>query len=213
MWGGPGVGKTYTAKKIAEALGIRMVSATFGEMQSPMPGEYERNLANVFYRATQENALLFFDECDGVIQSRVNMGQIMSAENNYLLQQLEQYEGIVIFATNRVTTLDEALERRLSLIVEVPAPDEEIRAAIWRKHLPKKMPLGKDVSVEVLAKFELTGGLIKNVVLNAARYAIFEDSETVGGEHFARAIEKSLSGQKAFDQPRETGHQHFAEIS
>lgn len=208
--GGPGTGKTYMARKIAEALGVEMISAMFGDMQSPMPGEYEANLRGKFAEAKKKNAILFFDECDGILQSRVGMGQIMSAENNCLLQEIEKYEGVLILATNRVTTLDEALERRLSLVIEFPAPDEEARRAIWRGHLPEKMPLGEDVQIDTLAQFELTGGQIKNVVLNAARFAVAADKKAVDANDFAQAVQRVLEGKKAFTAPRENGRNQWS---
>lgn len=206
FWGGPGTGKTFCARKIAEALGIKMISFMAGELQSPMPGEYESNLAGKFREATQQGALLFLDECDGIIQSRQGMGQIMSGENNFLLQQIEKFEGILVMATNRITTLDEALERRLSLVVEFPAPTKENRQAIWARHLPKKMPLGEGVDPATLAEFELTGGQIKNVVLNAARLAVAADKPRVEVGDFASAIKRVVEGKKAFaGEDRENG--------
>ncbi len=197
--GGPGTGKTFMAKAVADALGVPLISRMAGDMQSAMPGEYEQNLKELFEEASGNNGVIFFDECDGLLQSRQGMGQIMSAENNYLLQRIEEHEGIVIMATNRITTLDEALERRLSLIVGFPDPTPEIRKTIWENHLPKKLPLAKDVNVDTLAQFELTGGQIKNVVLNAARFALASDKELVDEECFTRAISRLLEGKKEFN--------------
>lgn len=201
--GGPGTGKTFMAKAVADALGVPLLSRMAGDMQSAMPGEYEQNLKELFEEASNNNGVIFFDECDGLLQSRQGMGQIMSAENNYLLQRIEEHEGIVIMATNRITTLDEALERRLSLIVGFPDPTPEIRKTIWENHLPKKLPLAKDVNVDTLAQFELTGGQIKNVVLNAARFALASDKELVDEECFTRAISRLLEGKKEFNKKGE----------
>jgi ATP-dependent Zn protease len=91
-----------------------------------------------------------------------------------------------------VENLDEALERRISLMVEFPKPKRAERRLIWDRMLPKKMPLGKDVDKEELSKPKLTGGQIKNVILNAARLAIAEESEVVAKAHFDAAIARLL---------------------
>lgn len=212
FYGKPGTGKTYGARKIAEAIEKELIVANYGDMQSSSPGEYEMNLKEKFREATDKGAVLFFDECDGIVQSRQGMGQIMSAENNCFLQQVEAFEGILILATNRVDSLDAAMERRISLIVEFPEPTEELRLDIWKQHIPAKMPLHSDVNLPILAKFELTGGQIKNVVLNAARSALARDAENVALDDFMKALLRVLEGQQAFNSPRATGRRQQTQI-
>lgn len=106
------------------------------------------------------------------------------------------FEGVLILATNRIGEMDAALERRISLIVEFPNPTFEQRKAIWKGLLPSKMPLAKDVTHDELAKYEITGGLIKNIVLQAARLASAEDAKEVSMDHFNRAIKRTLASSK-----------------
>lgn len=200
--GPPGTGKTYTARLMAKAIGRGLVTASNAELESNIPGQYERNLKELFAKAKKTGSVLFFDECDGMIQSRQGMGQIMSSQNNCFLQEVEKFEGIVVMATNRVDSLDEALERRISLILEFKNPDQEQRTLIWERHLPKKMPLAKDVKVDHLSEFFLSGGQIKNVVLNAARFAVSRDADKVYKKDFVRAIERVQAGSAAFSTPR-----------
>jgi SpoVK/Ycf46/Vps4 family AAA+-type ATPase len=89
-----------------------------------------------------------------------------------LLTELEKYEGVCILATNRKVSLDPALERRISLKIEFDRPDRTERQQIWRRLIPEKLPLGGDVDVAALAEHDLSGGEIKNAVLNAARLAL-----------------------------------------
>src|SRR6185295_9439198 len=132
-------------------------------------GGANRNIENAFATAKKGKEVLFFDECDSLITVRDEVGMIIGSEINTLLTQIEKFEGVCILATNRIGTLDSALERRISLIVEFPEPTYEARLLIWQKFLVKKLPLHEDVKVEKLAEEKLTGGQIKNVLLHAAR--------------------------------------------
>ena len=96
---------------------------------------------------------------------------------NYLLQRMEQYEGIVVLATNLQTNLDDAFLRRIKQVVEFPFPDEAMRERIWRNHFPADTPRADDIDFAFLARqFKLAGGNIKNVVLNAAFQAAENDT-------------------------------------
>jgi len=88
------------------------------------------------------------------------------------LQELERFEGVCILATNRKVSLDPALERRLTLKVEFERPDRRMRREIWKRMLPQKMPVAADVEYDELSEADLSGGEIKNVVLNAARLSL-----------------------------------------
>lgn len=190
FYGPPGTGKTWAATCIAKALGKEVLVISAAEIQTSEPGGANRNIQQAFTQAAQMGHVLFLDECDGLITDRSHVGMILASEINTLLTCLEKFEGVVIFATNRADTLDPAMARRISLMVEFKNPDEVTRVDIWKVLLPKKMPLDKDVSIEKLAKFELTGGYIKNAILSAARAAASEEATCVSMKHFARAIKR-----------------------
>lgn len=137
-----------------------------------------------------EKKVLFLDECDSLITVRSNVGMVLGSEINTLLTEIEKFEGVLILATNRADTLDPALERRISLLVEFEEPDYEMRREIWDKLIPEKMPLGKGVSKDSLAEYKLTGGQIKNVILNAARMAASKEQKSVELEDFDGAIQR-----------------------
>jgi AAA+ superfamily predicted ATPase len=203
-----GTGKTLIARRLAKVLKFKMLELDTAQLESSEPGQYERNLTAFFQKAEKEKStILFLDECDGLIQSRTGMGQIMSAQNNCLLKCIENYSGILIMATNRIDSLDEALERRISLIIEFKRPSKETRIELWKRHLPKKLPIDPVITPTDLAEFDLTGGQIKNVVLNAARFAIAADAKQLSPEHFARAVRHVNKGSEAFTSRRLTGHQ------
>lgn len=188
FYGGPGTGKTYGATCIAKALGTELLILSASEIQSSEPGGANRAIQEAFKEAKKENKIIFLDECDSLIASRNDLGMVLASEVNTLLTEIEKFEGVAILATNRIEHMDEALERRISLIVEFPKPDFVNRVKIWTKLLPKKMPLGKGISIETLAKEELTGGQIKNVVLQAARMALAGDCKQVEQKHFDLAL-------------------------
>jgi len=204
FWGGPGTGKTWAATCMAKALGQEIITIGMAEIQTSEPGGAARNIQSAFASAKEEKKILFIDECDSLIFNRANLGMILGAEVNTLLTEIEKSEGVVILATNRVEEMDEALERRISLIIEFPTPNREQRREIWERLIPKKMPLALDKKelINELADHEITGGLIKNVILQAARLATLEEKKgwtlkkaKVKKEHFVRAIKRVESSQ------------------
>lgn len=199
FYGPPGTGKTWAANCIAKVFGCDLLSIGAAEIQSSEPGGANRNIQNAFKGAKDKGSVLFLDECDSLITSRNDVGMILGGEINTLLTEIEKSEGVVILATNRIENLDAALERRISLIVEFPEPNFSQREEIWKRMLPRKMPLGKGVSPKILAEHKLTGGQIKNITLQAARLAVASGAKKVSIAHFDAAIErikksKSLMG-------------------
>jgi ATP-dependent 26S proteasome regulatory subunit len=100
-----------------------------------------------------------------------------------------------VLATNRKVSLDPALERRITLKVNFEAPNREERLAIWRRMIPAKMPLADDVDLDLLSVAELTGGEIKNVLLNASRLALGRGSQgPVTMNDFSAAVRMEKDG-------------------
>lgn len=198
FYGTPGTGKTWAANCIAKALDLELVVVGAAEIQSSEPGGANRNIQNAF--KSSKKKVLLLDECDSLITSRNDVGMIIGSEINTLLTEIEKSEGMVILATNRIDTLDEALERRISLIVEFPKPTFPQREAIWEKMLPKKMPIGEGVGKTKLAENVLTGGQIKNVIMQAARLALSGDAEKVELSHFEAAIQRVLKSRSLMGQ-------------
>lgn len=202
FWGTPGTGKTHAAHCISKVTGCELLIISAAEIESSEPGAANRNIQAAFQAAKEGKKILFLDECDSLITSRNDVGMVLGGQINSLLTEIEKFEGICILATNRIETLDEALERRISLIVEFPEPNHEQRHAIWKRLIPSKMPLEEKVVLERLADHKLTGGQIKNAVLQAARLALSNDEKHVSLEHFESAIErikqsKSLMGSES----------------
>ena len=192
--GPPGTGKTACAEALAHELGLPILVADYSAIQSCLVGGTEKNVVKTFRQARTAGAVLFWDEADAMFADRDSAYHHWEVRDvNVLLQELEGFEGVCILATNRKISLDKALERRIAMKVEFDRPDHEMRRRIWERLIPKKMPLAGDVDVEGLAEADLTGGEIKNAVLNAARIALARDGERVVQ---MRDFEKAIGMEK-----------------
>lgn len=192
--GPPGAGKTMAAEVIARELQLDLYKIDLSQVVSKYIGETEKNLDRVFSAAEDANAILFFDEADALFGKRSEVrdshDRYANIEIGYLLQKMEEYEGVAILATNLRQNLDEAFVRRLHSMVEFPFPDEEHRRRIWEVMFPRQAPLGADVDFSVLAReVKLAGGNIKNIALAAAFYAA-ADGHVINLGHLARAARR-----------------------
>jgi AAA+ superfamily predicted ATPase len=177
LFTGPsGTGKTMAAEILATELGLDLYKIDLSGVVSKWIGETEKNLDRIFTAAENANAILFFDEADALFGKRSEVrdshDRYANVEISYLLQKMEEYEGIAILATNLRANLDEAFIRRLTFSVPFPFPDEESRRRIWAGIWPAATPLALEADAGVLAKqFKLNGGNIKNIALAAAAQA------------------------------------------
>ena len=174
LFSGPsGTGKTASAEAIAYQLGRPIITANYAEIMSKWVGETQKNIVRVFREAEQSEAVLFWDEADAMFFDRDSASRNWEVRDvNVLLQELERFKGLCILSTNRKMTLDKALERRIAIKVEFERPEKELRRQIWGKLIPEDMPLAEDVSIDQMSEVDLSGGEIKNIVLNAARLSL-----------------------------------------
>ena len=198
FYGPPGTGKTKCAELIAKELSLEFKIIDVAMLWTPEPGGGERIIKQVFTESNKKKTMLCFDECDSLVADRANAGQILGAMINVLLASLERFDGITVFTTNRACELDPAFERRLQLKMEFPEHDLETRAAIWRALIPKKAPVAKDIDFTEFARIPISGGHIKNVILNAARKAAYQGKRRITREHFLSALADEVNGRQAF---------------
>ncbi len=197
LFAGPsGVGKTMSAEIVAGELGLDLFAVDLSCVVSKYIGETEKNLAMVFDEAEATNCVLFFDECDALFGRRTEIkdahDRYANIEVSYLLQRIDQYEGIVILATNLRSNVDAAFTRRIRYAVEFPFPETEHREQIWRKVFPKEAPIGGDVDLQFLARqFKFTGGSIRNIAVNAAFLAA-SNGGRVGMKELIHATRREL---------------------
>jgi SpoVK/Ycf46/Vps4 family AAA+-type ATPase len=197
LFAGPsGTGKTMAAEVIATELSLDLYKIDLSQVVSKYIGETEKNLDRVFREAQTSNAILFFDEADALFGKRSEVkdahDRYANIEVGYLLQKMEEYEGVAILATNLRTNLDEAFARRMHFTVEFPFPDEEYRARIWGGIFPSEAPLAADVDFATLARsFKLSGGNIKNIAL-AAAFLAADEEQPIGMKHLMQAAKREF---------------------
>jgi AAA+ superfamily predicted ATPase len=194
--GASGTGKTMAAGVIARELELDLYKIDLSGIVSKYIGETEKNLDRIFRAAKSSNAILFFDEADALFGKRSQVrdahDRYANIEVAYLLQKIEDYDGVVILASNLSKNIDEAFSRRMHYVVEFPLPDETYRERLWRVMFPPEMPLGTDVDFQFLARrFPMAGGDIRNVALDAAFQAA-QDGKVVTMKHLTRAIARQM---------------------
>jgi AAA+ superfamily predicted ATPase len=192
--GESGTGKTLSAEVIASHLGLVLYKIDLSAVVSKYIGETEKNLAVIFEEAQAANAILFFDEADALFGKRSEVkdarDRYANIETAYLLQRIEDYEGIAILATNLRQNMDEAFTRRLDVVVDFPFPDPEYRRRIWEVHFPPQVPLAADVDLTLLAeRYNLAGGNIRNAALTSA-YIAAADGKVITMKHIQHAVRR-----------------------
>ncbi|MEQ9364357.1 MAG: AAA family ATPase, partial [Leptospirales bacterium] len=190
--GASGTGKTMAASVIATELDLELYKIDLSRVISKYIGETEKNLAKIFKEAETSNAILFFDEADALFGKRSEVKDAhdrhANIEVNYLLQQMEEYDGLTILATNLSQNIDDAFNRRLQFIINFTKPKVAERERIWRGMFPEKAPVNKDVDFAMLAQnVELAGGGIKNIIFTAGMMALDEDSD-ICMRHLVRGV-------------------------
>ena len=197
LFAGPsGTGKTMAAEVIAHELELDLYKIDLSKIVSKYIGETEKNLARIFEEAATSNAILFFDEADALFGKRSEVkdshDRYANIEVGYLLQKMEEYEGIVILATNFRKNLDEAFVRRMHMTIDFQYPGHKERQEIWEKVWPVSTPLNQDIDLEFMAtRFQLSGGNIKNVAIGAAFLAM-EDGREIAMRHLLHATRREF---------------------
>lgn len=172
LYGPPGTGKTMTAQVIAKEVGLTLFRVDSSRIMDKYIGETEKKLGELFETAKNTNAILFFDEADSLFAKRTEVSKstdkYANNEVSFLLQLMEQYEGIMVLATNHSNFFDEAFRRRITYSINLPSPDAETRSRLWRLAFPEGVEIAEDVDFDQLAReHEFTGSSIKYVAQQA----------------------------------------------
>jgi SpoVK/Ycf46/Vps4 family AAA+-type ATPase len=127
--GPPSTGKTLTAALVGKEFDMPVYRIDLSMVVSKYIGETEKNLATIFDRANEKGGILLFDEADALFGKRTDIkdahDRFTNQDVSYLLQRIEDYNGLVILATNMKSNVDEAFIRRFHLVVHFPIPDPE----------------------------------------------------------------------------------------
>lgn len=183
LYGPSGTGKTFTAGLLGKEVNKDVYKIDLSMVVSKYIGETEKNLELLFARAEDKGWILFFDEADALFGKRTNVrdahDKYANQEVSYLLQRIEDYNGMVILATNMKNNIDEAFIRRFNSILKFSLPDEEERSEIWRLTFPQdakfyESPVmlkdhetqeAEQINIpDIVKKYAISGGCIVNVV-------------------------------------------------
>ena len=192
FYGPPGTGKTMAAQVLANELGLDLYRIDISQMISKYIGETQKNISELFDRAKDSNALLFFDEADAFFAKRTEVSDSndrnANAEVAHLLQRLEGYEGISILATNLNENIDNAFKRRINYMVHFQLPDKETRRIFWNRMIPAEAPMDAGLDLEYFADhFEISGSEIKECVFHAA-YMAASEGLPIENRHIIEAL-------------------------
>jgi AAA+ superfamily predicted ATPase len=195
LFHGPsGTGKTMAAEVVAHNVNMPLYQIDLSSVVSKWVGETEKNLKSIFRSAQGVDGILLFDEGDAMFGQRTKVegsqDRHSNMEVNFLLQEIESFDGIVILSTNHEKSVDPAFLRRFTYGITFAPPDHLQRARIWRNNIPAKLPLMDDVDLERLSVMQLTGGKIKNCIRHAAARAMAMGKPGLFHEDFLWAIKR-----------------------
>ena len=136
--GPPGTGKTLAAQCIASELNLPLLIVDIAKISSKYIGETSKKLSQVFECAKSSGTILFFDEADAFFAKRTELkdshDRHANADTNHLLQLVEDYQGIVILASNKKGHLDEAFIRRIRQLISFDKPEANERLVLWQQY-------------------------------------------------------------------------------
>lgn len=184
FYGPPGTGKTLTTTLLGQKLGLDVYRIDLSRLISKYIGETEKNLAKIFDRAERKGWILFFDEADALFGKRTSVSdshdRYANQEVSYLLQRIEEYDGLVILATNLKNNLDEAFMRRFQASVFFPMPQVDERKKLWTKGFPAVVQLEERINLQEIAKsYELSGGSIIQVIQHSLLMALDKNTNEI----------------------------------
>jgi hypothetical protein len=192
--GSPGTGKTLAAQVVATELGLDLLAVDLSAVVDKYIGETEKNIERIFDRAENLNCVLLFDEADALFGARSEVrdarDRYANQEIAYLLQRLENFDGIAILATNLRGNIDAAFTRRMHFVIQFLDPTADNRRQLWQSHLPATDDLDPTdpIDCDLLGDaLELTGCDIRNIVMAAAFDAAIHN-QTLGHRHIITAI-------------------------
>lgn len=198
LFHGPsGSGKTMAAEVIAKEIGVPLFQIDLSSVVSKYVGDTEKHLKTVFQAAREVDGILLFDEGDAIFGARSSdaksaQDRYSNLEVNYLLQELEAFDGISVLSTNHFANMDSAFLRRFTYSINLGNPAKAEREKIWVANVPPQMPLAKDVDFAHLSGFSLSGGSVKNCIRLAAARAVAAGAEAVTQADFLWSIKREL---------------------
>ena len=168
FYGPPGTGKTLTTLLIGKRNNKDVYRIDLSQIVSKYVGETEKNLSKVFNTAENKDWILFFDEAESLFSKRTSINdskdKFANQQTAYLLQRVEEYNGLIILATNLKPNIDNAFSRRIQTTIHFTMPDLKERKTLWVNFLSGVSNLNNKEIEKLAREYEISGGSIKNVV-------------------------------------------------
>jgi hypothetical protein len=198
FYGPPGTGKTLTAALLGKAAGLDVYRIDLSMVVSKYIGETEKNLERVFAKAENKNWILFFDEADALFGKRTGISdahdKYANQEVSYLLQRLEEYNGLVILCSNQRSNIDDAFARRLQSVVYFPLPETNHRWQLWQNAFSPMATMEESLNLEWIAgKYDLAGGSIINVVQYASLQSLHRNENIIRRRDVLEGIKREYN--------------------
>lgn len=198
FYGPPGTGKTLTASLLGKYTGKDVYKIDLSMVVSKFIGETEKNLANLFARAESKDWILFFDEADALFGKRTNVrdahDKYANQEVSYLLQRVENYDGLIILSSNLKSNIDEAFMRRFQAIINFPMPSSKERLQLWKMAFPGQVTLASSVDlIQLSTDYELSGADIMNIVQYCCLQVLKQNSPELTQDEILAAIKREFS--------------------
>lgn len=214
FYGHPGTGKTMTAVSLAKTLKRPILSFDCSKILSMYVGESEKNVRKIFddFKSLSKKAnvspILLLNEADQFLSSRIqgvgsSSDKMHNQMQNIFLEQIEQFQGILIATTNLLDNIDKAFSRRFNHKIEFKKPGKKQRKRLWHFMLPENADYEEGFEVDALAIYELTGGQINLIVRNTAYNVATREESVFGIQDFLAEIEKELGS--SFDKSKSMG--------
>jgi len=214
FYGAAGTGKTMTAYSLAKSLKRQVLAFDCSKILSMYVGESEKNVRKIFDTfydlcdKTKSEPILLLNEADQFLGSRssgniTGSDQMHNQMQNIFLEQIENFRGMLIATTNLLENIDKAFSRRFNYKIEFKKPDKEQRVELWKKMLPQNAPYDKDLDVQELASYSLTGGQINLIVKNTAYKVAVREEALFQQKDFLAEISKEKDGN--FDSEKSMG--------
>lgn len=195
--GPPGTGKTLTANLLGKYTSRDVFRVDLSTVISKYIGETEKNLFNLFNRAENKDWILFFDEADALFGKRTQVqnanDRYANQEVAYLLQRIEEYQGLVILASNFKSNIDEAFIRRFQSIIHFPMPKSNDRQKLWENAFPEKISFTKDVNLKQISQqYEVSGASIMNIVQYVCLQALSRNRLLISNKDIENGIQREF---------------------
>ncbi len=211
FYGPPGTGKTMTAHALSKALKKQVLSFDCSKILSMYVGESEKNVRKIFdsykeiAKKSKTHPVLLLNEADQFLSARTTgvtggSDKMHNQMQNIFLEQIENFEGVLIATTNLLESIDQAFSRRFDNKIEFAKPNFQQRMELWEKMLPKNAEYEEGFEIKRLASYELSGGQIKMVIKNCALRVAVKVLPIFTLQDFIQVIENEKRGSFGEDK-------------